>query len=338
MKFEELMERARFPEFIDSSMLSCADSCKQKFFNEYVLCITSHGRSPDLHAGGAFAYAIEHMRKFYYQERLSIAECYMQVFPMFCKYWGDFEPPKESPKDFINMWMAVVEYFNVYPPDTDPIQPYRGEDGKLGIEYTFAIPMEVNHPETGQPMLFVGRFDLLAYYQDALVIVDEKTTKAIGPTWAKQWDLRGQFLGYTWAVNFHGLPCVGALIRGIAIQKTQYKHMQTLVMFPKWQLDRWWMTINQRTQDLCDAWVRLKATKDTRKATDTFERSYGEACGHYGGCQYSDSICQVKNPWDWYDSFEHRVWNPLDQDPTHKAELAETVYVDMSKEEIKRRK
>ena len=336
MEHKELVKRCRFPTYLDSSMLSTADSCKQKFFNEYVLCITPHGRSPDLHAGGAFALGVELIRKLYYEKGVGLEECYHRVFPHFVRFWGTFEPPESNPKDFINMWMALEEYFQTYDPATDPIQPYKDENGKFGIEYNFAIPMDVIHPETGEPILFVGRFDLLAYYLDTLVIVDEKTTKAIGPTWVNQWNMRGQFIGYTFAVRHHGLPCVGALIRGIAIQKTQYKHAQVLVTFPKWQIERWWHEANRKAQELVDCWVKLKAAQDTRTAVDTFTHSYGEACGSYGGCHYADPICTVQNPWDWYDSFERRVWNPLDKDPTHEAELMDDFEVDLSLEEIRK--
>ena len=336
MEHKELLKRCRFPEYLDSSMLSTADSCKQKFFNEYILCITSHGRSPDLHAGGAFAMALELIRKLFYEKNVPLQQCYQRVFPHFVRYWGDFEPPLGHQKDFINTWMAVEEYFLTYPPDTDTIQPYKDATGKHAIEYNFSIPMNVLHPETRQPMLFVGRFDLLAYYLDTLVIVDEKTTKSLGSQWANQWDLRGQFLGYTFAVQHHGLPCVGALIRGIAIQKTQYKHAQVLAIYPQWQVERWWREANRKAQELINMWMKFKDCTDTRKAVDTFTHSYGEACTAYGRCPYAESICTVEEPWNWYDTFERRVWNPLDKDPTHEALLMEEFTVDLSNEVIQK--
>lgn len=327
MELQELIEKCRFPEHIDSTMLTTADACKQKFFNEFVLCITPHGKSIDLHAGGAFALAMELIRKEFYNNKTPIEECYKVVLPKFAKFWGDFEPPFNHQKDFVNVWGAVLEYFREYPPTTDLLQPYRSPNGDLGVEYTFAIPMEVMHPETGLPLLFCGRFDMLAHYANSpneLMIVDEKTTKALGASWPRQWNLRGQFLGYTYAVRSVGLECAGALIRGIAIQKTQYKHMQCLVQHSQWQLERWWKRSNSLAEQLANHYIRMKDYDTIGGVVNSWTHSYGEACSAYGGCHFSEIICSTPEPWLWYNSFDTRVWDPLHKDPTHEAEIKPT--------------
>ena len=74
------------------------------------------------------------------------------------------------------MWQAVEFYFEEYPLDGDSIKPYKFEDGRTGIEFTFGIPIPINHPDSGDPIVLAGRFDLLGYYNDLLAVVDEKTT------------------------------------------------------------------------------------------------------------------------------------------------------------------
>ncbi len=336
-ELQRMVEKCRFPEHIDSTMLTTADACKQKFFNEFVLCITPHGKSIDLHAGGAFAHAMESMRRAFYYDKIPLEDCYVKALREFIVFWGEVEPPDGHQKDFVNIWGGIEDYFREYPPATDTIQPYYSPEGDLGVEYTFAIPMEVKHPETGLPLLFCGRFDLLAYYFEGskdLVIVDEKTTKQLGSTWPRQWVLRGQFLGYNYALKSLGFRCVGALIRGIAIQKTQYKHLQVLVQFSDFQLERWWKRSNALAQALVDHYVKMKACGNIEDAINSWTHSYGEACSAYGGCHFSDIICGSPRPWEWHKTFDKRVWDPLHKDPTHEAEVLPTETITFSKDLI----
>lgn len=51
------------PLNVDSTMMSCFRSCPQKFFREFVQGYRPAGISIDLHAGGAFALALEEVYK-----------------------------------------------------------------------------------------------------------------------------------------------------------------------------------------------------------------------------------------------------------------------------------
>lgn len=329
-----------FPEVVDSTMMSAA-SCPQKFFLEYVLKLSTQGKSVDLHAGGAFAHAIQHVRLAFYRDGCDLPTALGRGTKAFIEFWGDYEAPENSPKDFTTVITALYDYFRQYPPATDELQPFRKEDGTPAVEFTFAIPMEVLHPVTGNPIIYGGRADLIGKYHDLLVVNDEKTTKALGASWARSWQMRGQFLGYCYGAQKSGLDVSAALIRGIALQKTQFGHMEVLEQYSQHQIERWWRQINYRTQHLADLYKfsepaieEYRATGETkliRQAHEAWPFNFGDICSQYYGCEML-GMCTSHDPTVWYKDFDVRLWNPLAQDPT--AESPEPVMDEVSWEDF----
>ena len=296
----------RFPNNLDSTMMAAFDSCEQKFYQEYCLRLAPHATSPDLHAGGAFAYGCEVMRKAIYIDKLPYLQSLTAAVNAFTLFWGMVEDPvdERNPKTFANSLGALWDYFNVYKPDDDPIQPVVGENSMPAVEFSFAIPMRVAHPETGDPILYAGRFDMLGVYNGMVCVLDEKTTKSLSTNWATQWAMRGQFMGYCFAAQQYGYDCSTAVVRGIAIQKTQYKHLQAIVQFNKFHINRWWDQINLRAQRMADCWKN-----------NDWRLSFGDGCASYGGCMYME-LCISANPTTWYSDYEERLWDPLKRNPT----------------------
>ena len=322
----------QFPHSIDSTMMSTYDSCAQKFLIEYLMRKAPSGKSIHLHAGGCFASAMENIRNFYYKDKMNLEEAKARAFPKFVQQWGWFDPPEGSYKDFTNMWAAVEAYFDEYPPETDHFQPFIKDDGSPAVEFRFALPTEVLHPETGDPILFAGRADMLAQNDPhSCYVMDEKTTNALGTRWVNQWDMRGQFYGYTYAARAHGFPCAGAIVRGVAIQQTKFGFAEKLLYYTNNQLDWWWETFNQKLSMLVAQYRMLQETLNKgwpegttydeilTHAHQLFARSYGDACGSYGGCQYVD-VCTKAEPWNFYKHMETRIWDPLAHDPTAESE------------------
>jgi len=296
--------------------MACFDSCEKKFHNEYIHGLTRSAKSPDLHAGGVFASAIEAAGRALWIDGADLDTALQAATRKAIKEWGYYDPPEGHVKSFLNMMGALYSYFEEYPPHSDPIKPYmRGAtDGEEpAIEYTFALPTDVPHPVSGDPILYCGRFDLLGVLQSKLFIVDEKTTKNFSYNWAYQWGMRGQFLGYCWACQQHGLPVSDALIRGVAIQKTQYKHMQAIVGYQQWQIDRWHENMIKRLHRMA-----------TSFALDDWEYSYGDGCSSYSGCQFTD-LCTSPRPENWLGDYEERRWNPLAKDPALVVDSEEEV-------------
>lgn len=322
-----------FPEGIDSTMLTTFE-CPQKFFQEFCIRKTPTGRSIDLHAGGAMARAFELIRRYHYKFGKTLQEALELTYPQFVRQWGWFDPKPGNYKDFYNCWCAVEAYFNEYPLETDFFQPLMLQNGEPAVEFQFAIPLEgLIHPITGNPIVFAGRSDMLAInsmYPNVCYTVDEKTTKGIGPQWPYQWDMRGQFYGYTWASRKLGHRCAGALVRGIAIQQTQYAFAEKVIFYTEWQIENWERYMRNKVQRMIYMFeLSLEVLQPAlsrgwepeeimRQLHNKWDQSFGEMCTSYGGCQFVD-LCTKEAPWDFYYDYETRIWNPLHQDPTDES-------------------
>lgn len=287
-------------------MLTTLDSCEQKFFNEYILKLSPLAISPDLHAGGAFSHGIEVVRHSVWVNGLDIDSALLQGTRAMMEYWGMFEPPHNHPKTCEAMIGALYYYFKeAFPIETDIIKPFLYAGGMPAIEFSFSIPMEVSHPVTGDPILFGGRADLIGVYDNALTcIVDEKTTKRLGDHWQKQWDLRGQFLGYTYAAKQHNIPVDLSVIRGIAILKYDYSHLEVIEQYPNWLVEQWWHEANKKV-----------ARAKQRFLDRDWGYSFGEACTSYSGCVFT-KMCLTKDKSTMYSEYQERNWNPLRKNPT----------------------
>lgn len=309
------------PQQIDSTMILCFRSCPQKFWNEFVLGLRPAGLSVDLHAGGCFASALETFYHRYLQTR-DFQSSLAFAHAAFMHEWGDFEIPeyKKTAKTKDRTWEAVEFYLSHWPPETDYVQPLLFE-GKPTLEFSFAVPLEPAcapsridgtghtfpafplHP-SGDPFIYCGRFDMFGTYEGRMVVRDEKTTgKSIGQNWAEQWDLRSQFIGYTWACRSLGFDVDTVIARGLAIQKTQFVPAEAIKIYSDFLRDRW---LEQLRRDL---W-RLRRAWDEQY----FDFNLGETCTSYGLCQFAP-LCTSPSPESWHSLYEVRRWNPLSRNP-----------------------
>lgn len=299
-----------FPHLIDSTMLSGYLACPRQFYWQWINRLTISQKSVHLHAGGAFAAAIESFRlSFYTGFDYDTAMC--GAVERFIKEWGDFPLMEEENKSFYNVLGALDSYFQIYPPATDHVKPYIA-NGKPAVEFTFALPTGILHPETGEPILYGGRCDMIGDMGGTLMIVDEKTTSQLGNSWSKKWQMRGQFAGYVMAARTLGnLPVAGALIRGVSILKAGYGHAEAIVYFPEWQLERWWGHVERTLRDMVCNWQESKTHKDPRG----FDQNFSDACAAYSSCQFLN-LCMVESPENWIDGyFVRNAWNPLATNP-----------------------
>lgn len=150
---------------------------------------------------------------------------------------------------------------------------------------------------------------MLGSYQGRPVVRDEKTTGgSIGQDWAKQWDLRAQFMGYVWACQQAGLDVDTIVVRGIGIQKTQIVHEEAIKPISRFMIDRWYEQLRR------DMW-RLRRCYDE----GYWDFNLADACSSYGGCMFRD-VCQSPTPDSWLTDFEVRHWNPLNKNPIKEDE------------------
>ncbi len=296
-----------FPRVIDSSIRKEFDMCPQRCMFSYFRGIAPVGGNIHLHFGGCFAKGLEHVRLAFYGENLSVLDSLSRGYKAIIKSWGDYEAPDNSKKNLASCLIALQEYFIQYPPDTDALKPLI-IDGKPTVEFTFAIPIpDTKHPETGEPILYGGRFDMLCSYHNAVFIEDDKTASQLGASWSKQFKLASQLTGYVWAGKQYGYPIQGAIVRGVSILQKTIGHQMVIESRPEWMIDRWLIQLKRDIDKMIVCWKE-----------GFWDRSLDHACASYGGCQFL-TLCLSPDEESWIKThYEVKKWDPLAKDEEGK--------------------
>ena len=243
---------------------------------------------------------MEQARRAFYERGLAGEEAVALGLAALIQRYGDFECPPDSAKSLERTCGALEFYFERYPLGADGAQPLAFPNGKSGIEFSFAMPLDINHPVTGDPLLYTGRSDMIAEMFGGVYIVDEKTTTSLGPSWAKQWDLRSQFTGYCWSAREMGFKPAGVVVRGVSILKTKFDTQQVMTYRSDYEIDRWYEQTLRDIKRMIECWE-----------SGYWDYNLDHACAEYGGCALQ-TICKSPSPEDWLPIYFHkRVWDPL---------------------------
>lgn len=292
--------RLPFPHVINSSFRTDFVACPQKAYLQNVAHWKAKNLSVHLLAGGAYAEGLEVARKSYYDEHTDAETAIAQGLHALLRYYGTYECPPESAKSLERMLGALEYYFHEYPLGVDAAHPASLPGGRTGVEFSFAEPIDILHPETGQPLIYCGRMDMVADYAGALYGEDDKTTSRLGASWGNQWDLRAQFTAYTWACQQAGIPLAGFLVRGISILKTKYETQQAITYRHPWMVERWYKQLLRDVNSMIECWKE-----------DYWDYNLDDSCNAYGGCPFK-KVCTAVNPEAWLKvDFERRVRDPL---------------------------
>ena len=293
-----------FPEVLDSSMLATFKSCPQLFRKVYIEQWKSKDPSVHLRAGGAFAAGVETARTHFYVHGWTAEDAVASGLHALIQHYGDFDCPPDSAKSLERMCGALEFYFDRYPLNQDS-PPVILPSGKHGIEFSFVHPLPIDHPTTGNPILYSGRMDALLSYAGGTFICDEKTTSSLGASWSRQWDLRSQFTGYAWGCRELGIRVDGAIIRGVSILKTKYDTQEAISYRPGWQIDRWFEEMLDWVEEAIVCWQKGK-----------WRHNLDHSCADYGGCAFR-SACSSQDETPWLETyFERRHWNPITREET----------------------
>lgn len=292
--------RPMFPHTVDSTILGAFRSCPQKFFRTYVQHWKPIDQSVHLVAGGAFASGIEAARAAFYVDGASQADAEAAGLLALIKHYGDFECPADSAKSVERMCGALEFYFASYPLGADGATPITLASGRRGIEFSFAEPLSVRHPVTGNPILYTGRSDMIAERAGGIYVYDEKTTSSLGASWGRQWEMRSQFTGYIWAAQRQGIAANGAIVRGVSILKTKYDTLEVPTYRTAYEVGRW----------------EKQVERDLLRMIQCWEEGYWDwnldgACTDYGGCSLT-RVCKSSAPEGFLPVyFQQKVWDPL---------------------------
>lgn len=297
-----MKQRPDFPAVWDNSMRKVFKLCPKKFEYEFIKRYRPMRFSQHLQGGMAFAHGMEVARKAFYQEGLTHEDAVVKGWLTVASDYSTYESLESDVKTASAMSSALAYYFSVWRMDQDFVIPYNFGNGNLGLEFSFALPLDVLHPVTGQPLLYYGRMDMLGERENGTVwIVDEKTASRLGTSWVEGWALDSQFTGYCWAVREYGLKVHGAIIRGVSILSSGHGHAQSLQPRPDWMVQRW----------------KEQLERDIKKAIlmwddGFFDYDLADGCKSYGGCPFKN-VCQSNQPGNFLQAdfvkSEYAPWN-----------------------------
>jgi len=292
--------RPDFPAVLDSTILGTFRSCPRKMELAYLHHWKPRVESVHLVAGAAFAAGLEEARRAYYERGATPGDALALGVGALLQAYGTFECPPDSAKSPERMSAALEYYFDAWPLGADRALPITLGDGRRGIEVSFAEPLDVAHPVTGDPLLYCGRFDQIVEFEGLTLGEDDKTTGSLGASWALQWDLRSQFTSYCWGARQMGIKLDGFLVRGVAILKTKFNHEQALTHRPTWMIDRWYEQTLRDIRRMIYAWEE-----------GYFDYNLDHACTEYSGCMLRN-VCLMKEPAQLLAmQFERKHWDPL---------------------------
>jgi len=294
------MTRPPFPAVLDSTTMAAFKSCPQKAYLEYMQHWKLRDQSVHLHAGAAYATGIEKARIAYYIDGKHPDNALAIGIGALLKAYGSFECPPESAKSAERTAGALEYYFSQYRLGEDRAIPMTLPGGKRGIEFSFLEPLEINHPVSGDPLLYSGRMDMMCEYEGMKLGEDDKTASQLGASWPRQWDLRSQFTGYVWGAGRAGIKLDGFLVRGVSILKTKYDTLQAITYRPQWLIDRWYEQLMHDIKRMIQAWE-----------SGYWDYNLDHSCAEYGGCPFK-SACQMRDPTPLLaQQFQRRRWDPV---------------------------
>ena len=283
-----------FPKVIDASMRSDFVACPHRFYHAHIRRRVLPEAGIHLHFGGCFAKGLEHYRRAYFIEEQGKDTALERGLSAIIKAWGDLETDHPT-KNLGRCLEALDSYFTEYDPDHETHRP-------VEVECTFGVPLHILHPETGEPIIYGGRFDALCKGGDeAFFILDDKTASQLGASWLVQWKIRGQFTGYVWGAKRFGIIPAGVLIRGVGILKTQTTHAQVLEQRSNWMIDRYVRQLHLDVERMVECWK-----------LDRWDQAFDHACSDFGGCSYL-TLCDSPNPANWEGQYVDKTWNPLEK-------------------------
>lgn len=297
--------RPSFPTVVDASMIRTLRDCPQRFMLQDIEHWKPRGISVHLHAGAAFARGLEVVRRLYFESGMTFDQALAGGISALITAYGDYLPPEGAAKTLDRMMGALEFYFSPSGWPIDLAPPHRMPSGHYGIEFSFAEPLPIAHPETGDPIIYAGRSDMVCDFAEGVYLEDDKTASALGESWTKQWELRSQFTGYCWAARQIHIPVAGVLVRGVSILKTKYGRADAITYRSQWEIDRWLSQVVRDLQRAINCWRE-----------GYWDFALDEACTSYGGCPFV-RICKAQNPAEWLPvDFERRRWDPLERTET----------------------
>jgi len=192
------------PLAIDNSTLRAVARCSTEAMVRYAWHWTTAEERATLKAGTAFHTAME--RHFKGDQPAEVLAAFSAGYDA----WADENVKADDRLAPANLSRIVSRWLDLNPLATSPFTV----DPTM-VEVGFAYPLT----DDGS-IVFCGRLDGVAQYQDALYVLEHKSTGRITQDWLDTFTLDSQLSGYIWAAQQHtGMTVVGAFLNAIEFSK-----------------------------------------------------------------------------------------------------------------------
>lgn len=295
-------EDLTFPIYTDSSNIATLKECQQKHFYSAIMDLRRPEPNVDLIFGGAIAEALAAARRL---RSGPAEEALLAGTREILRHWGDTPPEGKKNKTLwrcIEIFLDYIDKFDILEKGDPPYRIYQDM-----VEFSFSIPFPVQHPQTHEPILYSGRFDAVVEDQDtgAIWALDEKTTSQLGQQWSRKWDLRGQFIGYVYALREHDIPAQGVIVRGLCPLAEGNRFGEAAVTIDSYLIEQW---KESTTYELVRG---IQVFETYKENLFNLPKAFNDACTAYSGCPYS-LLCKSGSPERWLQEYRREKWNPLD--------------------------
>ena len=305
---------------LDSTSLGYLKTCPRLY--QYIIIDGWAGKGEGIHLrfGGEYHQALQEYEQFRAQGIAHEAAIHKAVLALMQRTadWNvDRATRTGKYKNRDTLVALVVDYLDHYGAD-DPAQTYIREDGRAAVELSFRFELDFGPRATydhmsgdtiyQQPYILCGHLDRVVNFNDALMVMDHKTTvTTLGDSFFDQWEPNNQMTLYTLA----GKVVLNAPIRGVVISGAQI-----MLDHP----NRFVRGFTYRTQDQLDEWLGdlgiLLRTAETYAEAGHWPMN-DTSCDKYGGCAFR-GICS-KSPAvrekflaaDFVKLPKEERWNPL---------------------------
>lgn len=293
-----------FPAVLNNTIISLYKACPYQCWLKDFCNVQVNSENVHLTAGAAYANGLEAWRKARYfdnttpDDALSIALCAV------IKTYGHLNC-SEWEKSWLAVCEAIVFYADSYPPESEAFRPFALSDIAT-LEFSMAMPLPFKHPDTGEPIMYVGRVDqFVKNVNDNMVYSeDDKTVSKLGATFSRRFKTDGQFLGYNYMAKYHyDIPVIGSLLRATCFYVNRLDKDQILISHSDTMLENWYNGLIQTVEQMLIMYLR--------KSADGPIRAFNTACSNYGGCVFQEH-CYLNYPIS-RPEFKKQKWDPVNR-------------------------
>ena len=318
-----------FPLVMDNTQITAFKACPTKWFYKHCLHLSSE-KSVHLHFGGAFASALETIRKGFYLQGMEAQDALSAGMEEVDNFWGDPSDFLKETKNITSCKQLLELYFMQFPMATDIYKPVMVEvDGTqdVGVEFDFMEDLEIPHPTIDSPLYYTGRVDMLTnspnYGTDAVLVFDDKTTGGyITPFLRSSWETRSQFTGYCHFLRKSGIRARGAVVSLCSMTKSAVNFERIETARSLYQQDIWYESMINTVKQMKETYERMvegKKKNPKLKVPQLSENSnLSESCtAYYRVCWYSEACVRPSGEAMRLMGAEQNIWLPHEQKTTN---------------------